>query len=199
MKDEYHANEKCEITPPSSVSLTSPVPFCLFASSQSDILSACVLPHILCKPHSFPPFFIFLPSFTLSSVPSLSNYVISVSTCGLIGLSAFSSSRKQSGEERRTVLDKSLLGGISFTLSLFQSPFFSPPAFGCPPANFNTHHGMLGIVQQMPLRRTFLSGTTPLFTLFILKYLSPALIPVQHATQTIVLCENKRKHTLLTW
>ncbi|TNN68903.1 hypothetical protein EYF80_020938 [Liparis tanakae] len=28
--------------------------------------------------------------------------------------------------------------------------------FGCSPDNFNTHHGTLGTVQQMPLRRTFL-------------------------------------------
>lgn len=59
---------------------------------------------------------------------------------------------------------------------VFQSLFFfSPPCptFGCTPANSNTH-GMLGIVQQMPLGRTFLSGTTSLFTLFILEYLRPA-------------------------
>lgn len=81
--------------------------------------------------------------------------------------------------------EQSLLGGISLTPFLSFSASFFPPAFGCSPANFNTHHGMLGIVQQMPLRRTFLSGTTPLFTLFILKYLSPALIPVQHATRPL--------------
>lgn len=46
--------------------------------------------------------------------------------------------------------------------------------------NFNTHHGMLGIVQQMPLSGTFLSGPIPLYTLFILKYLHPAL-PIKQA------------------
>lgn len=47
--------------------------------------------------------------------------------------------------------------------------------------NFNTHHGMLGIVQQMPLSGTFLSGPIPLYTLFILKYLHPALLPIKQA------------------
>lgn len=60
--------------------------------------------------------------------------------------------------------------GFFLSLSLFLPPC---PTFGCTPANSNTH-GMLGIVQQMPLGRTFLSGTTSLFTLFILEYLSPA-------------------------
>lgn len=74
---------------------------------------------------------------------------------------------------------------LSYSLVLsFSSPFFPPTsAFGCSPANFNTHHGALGIVQQMPLRRTFLSGTIPLFTLFILKYLRPALIPEQNVSR----------------
>lgn len=70
---------------------------------------------------------------------------------------------------------------LSLFLSLY--PRALPPAFGYSPANVSTHHGMQGIVQQMPLRRTFLSGTTPLFTLFILKYLSPALIVLKHATR----------------
>lgn len=62
--------------------------------------------------------------------------------------------------------------------------FFYPPAFGCSPADFHTHHGRLGTVQQMPLRRTFQSGTTPLFTLFILKYLCPEVIPnMKHPQQ----------------
>lgn len=73
---------------------------------------------------------------------------------------------------------------LLFTCTFFQFPL-SPPtsAFGCSPANFNTHHGALGIIQQMPLRRTFLSGTIPLFTLFILKYLRPALIPEQNVSR----------------
>lgn len=73
---------------------------------------------------------------------------------------------------------------LLFTCTFFQFPL-SPPtsALGCSPANFNTHHGALGIIQQMPLRRTFLSGTIPLFTLFILKYLRPALIPEQNVSR----------------
>lgn len=65
--------------------------------------------------------------------------------------------------------------GSFLCLSVSLSPSPSPPCptFGCTPANSNTH-GMLGIVQQMPLGRTFLSGTTSLFTLFIQEYLSPA-------------------------
>lgn len=62
----------------------------------------------------------------------------------------------------------------NFSFSPITSSFF-PSVFSLSPANFNTHHGILGIVQEMPLGRTFLSGTVFLCTLFILKYLSSAL------------------------
>lgn len=181
MKEEYHANKTCEITSPSSVSLTSSARFCFVASSQSDIVSACFLPRILWRPLCLLLLFIFLLYFNVSPIPSLlSDIILYQPVVSYISQSfvplfvLFSLLLNRAG--RRNNLFLSLLEGISLILSLFQSPFF-PLAFGCPPANFNTHHGMLGIVQQMPLRRTFLSGTTPLFTLFIHKYLSPALIP----------------------
>lgn len=63
-RDEFHANEKCEITSPSSVSRTSSVP--LF--------------HFLAVQYS-----------NLSPIPSLSGYIISVSTRCLKNLSIFSS------------------------------------------------------------------------------------------------------------
>lgn len=44
VKDEFHANETCEITSPSSVSLASSVPFCVSASSQSQMHTSSCLP-----------------------------------------------------------------------------------------------------------------------------------------------------------
>lgn len=62
----------------------------------------------------------------------------------------------------------------------------------------NTHHSFLGNVQELPLRRTFLSGTVPLFTLFILKYLSLILIPEQHARQFSSI-KKKKKISVGSW
>lgn len=57
------------------------------------------------------------------------------------------------------------MGGFLYFFVLVPPSF--PPVFGCSPINSNTHHDMLGIVQEMPLGRTFLSGITFLFILFI--------------------------------
>lgn len=138
VREEYHAKEKCEITSPSSVSLTSCVPFCLFASSQSDILCACFLSHILWQPHN--PFSLFsfswcisiYPPFPPSRVPLFRYQPVSSqirqSFLSLFVLFSFSFARKWSREDKWTALDKSLLGGISLSfIPVFQSPpFFSP-------------------------------------------------------------------------
>lgn len=82
-----------------------------------------------------------------------------------------------------------------FSVFMFQFPSFSSSVFGCSPVNSHTHHDMLGIVQEMPLGRTFLSGITFRFELFILTHLRSALTwnPVDQPVNLLLICCNSSK------
>lgn len=123
-RKEYHADEKCEITSPSSVSLTSSVPFCFFASRQLAMPCACFLSHILWQSHSL--FLLFSLSCCISIYPPFPLFRVTLflhrsTFLSLFVLFSFSFARKGSREEEWTVLDKSLCRGISLSFSL---PYF---------------------------------------------------------------------------